>query len=554
MSFSALQSLPTCRRRRQRRWRSAAPGFTYGNSLIHSQTLNSRGLPNRIRDRTSGNVSRLDYSYSYDKHANITSIVDGVDANENRALQYDARDRMTVATAANIYGEEIYDYDVLDNVRRMAAYPNGMGGYVQDYRYQYNANQRLTRIDNETGVQQWGFTHNGLGETLTRAGHSRNWSYQWNAAGRMTQGHLVYGGSTWETYVYDAHGHRTRATRNTGTTRHQIYSRAGQLLYVEDTRDNQRIDYIHLGGKLVAQRSRPLYSSTATVTYHHTDAIQSANVETNTAGNQTERTIRMPYGAPYDGLYREGPGFAGHVTDTQTNLTYMQQRYYDPVALRFLSPDPVDVSGTDGSNFNRYWYANDNPYKYRDPDGRFVQLIWGAVAGAAVEVFVQTAIEGRSVSEIDVSNVVVAAGAGAVTGGVASASALAAARGTVSVGTAVARTSATAGAMGTVGSVAEDIANGESPSATKAVVEGTAAALGGAAGSRLTLAPLATLESMSAKGGMAAAVADTTRSGIGGSTKSVTSASTSAIGGKVGEAANTTIEATKTKLQDEYNR
>ena len=48
----------------------------------------------------------------------------------------------------------------------------------------------------------------------------------------------------------------------------------------------------------------------------------------------------------------------------------MQQRYYDPVALRFLSPDPVDVSTTDGSNFNRYWYANNNPYRFIDPDGR----------------------------------------------------------------------------------------------------------------------------------------------------------------------------------------
>jgi len=41
------------------------------------------------------------------------------------------------------------------------------------------------------------------------------------------------------------------------------------------------------------------------------------------------------------------------------------------VALRFLSPDPVDVSASDGANFNRYWYANNNPYRYRDPDGRF---------------------------------------------------------------------------------------------------------------------------------------------------------------------------------------
>jgi RHS repeat-associated protein len=304
------------------------------------------------------------------EHGNITSIVDGVNGNENRTLTYDARDRMSGAVAPNIYGQEVTEYDVLDNVRRLAGVPNGSGGYGQDYRYQYTASQRLDRIDDPQGALQWDFEHNGFGETTARSGHSRNWYYQWNAAGRMTRADRYYAGNTWETYVYDAHGHRTRSSRHDGSTRYQVYSRAGQLLYTEDTKDNQRIDYIHLGGKLIAQRSRPLNTSTATTTYHHTDHIQSATIETNTAGTQTQRTVRTPYGSPYNGIYREGPGYAGHVTDTQTNLTYMQQRYYDPVALRFLSPDPVDVSASDGGNFNRYWYANNNPYRYRDPDGR----------------------------------------------------------------------------------------------------------------------------------------------------------------------------------------
>jgi RHS repeat-associated protein len=379
-------------------------GFNYGNGLIHSRSLNTRGLPQRIRDRTSANLSRLDYSYGYDKHGNITSIVDGVNGNENRTLTYDARDRMSSATAPNIAGEEVAEYDVLDNVRRLASTPNGSGGYVQDYRYQYTpTTRRLDRIDDPQGALQWNFEHNGFGETTARADHSTNWSYQWNAAGRMTQASrtgaaqpytplatsLFADGfepfetiTTTETYVYDAHGHRTRSSRSDGSTRYQVYSRAGQLLYTEDTKDNQRIDYIHQGGKLIAQRSRPLYSSTATVTYHHTDAIQSATIETNTAGTQTQRTVRTPYGSPYNGIYREGPGYAGHVTDTQTNLTYMQQRYYDPVALRFLSPDPVDVSAVNGGNFNRYWYANNNPYRYVDPDGQFALNGIGAIVGA----------------------------------------------------------------------------------------------------------------------------------------------------------------------------
>jgi uncharacterized protein RhaS with RHS repeats len=46
----------------------------------------------------------------------------------------------------------------------------------------------------------------------------------------------------------------------------------------------------------------------------------------------------------------------------------MQARYYDPVIGRFYSNDPVGFSNV--HNFNRYAYANNNPYRYVDPDGR----------------------------------------------------------------------------------------------------------------------------------------------------------------------------------------
>jgi uncharacterized protein RhaS with RHS repeats len=46
----------------------------------------------------------------------------------------------------------------------------------------------------------------------------------------------------------------------------------------------------------------------------------------------------------------------------------MQARYYDPVIGRFYSNDPVGFR--DVHSFNRYAYANNNPYKYVDPDGR----------------------------------------------------------------------------------------------------------------------------------------------------------------------------------------
>jgi len=46
----------------------------------------------------------------------------------------------------------------------------------------------------------------------------------------------------------------------------------------------------------------------------------------------------------------------------------MQARYYDPVIGRFYSNDPIGFRGV--HSFNRYANANNNPYKYTDPDGR----------------------------------------------------------------------------------------------------------------------------------------------------------------------------------------
>jgi RHS repeat-associated protein len=63
-------------------------------------------------------------------------------------------------------------------------------------------------------------------------------------------------------------------------------------------------------------------------------------------------------------------GFTGHVNDPQTDLVYMQQRYYDPIAGRFLSVDPVVTDARSGNSFNRYTYAHNSPYRYIDPDGR----------------------------------------------------------------------------------------------------------------------------------------------------------------------------------------
>jgi RHS repeat-associated protein len=65
------------------------------------------------------------------------------------------------------------------------------------------------------------------------------------------------------------------------------------------------------------------------------------------------------------------------VNDADTGLVYMQQRYYDPIAGRFLSVDPIVTDANTGKGFNLYEYANSNPYRFTDPDGRDTLVLQG---------------------------------------------------------------------------------------------------------------------------------------------------------------------------------
>jgi len=134
--------------------------------------------------------------------------------------------------------------------------------------------------------------------------------------------------------------------------------------------------YIYLGGKQIAE----VVVGGATQ-YVHTDALGSPVAHTNTSGALLNRTRYEAYGFTAAGT-KPGPntssiGFTGHVNDPETDLVYMQQRYYDPIAGRFLSVDPVVTDASTGNSFDRYSYVGNNPYSRVDPDGMRCETIEG---------------------------------------------------------------------------------------------------------------------------------------------------------------------------------
>ncbi|WP_151421700.1 RHS repeat-associated core domain-containing protein [Xanthomonas citri] len=321
----------------------AARQFTYGNGISHSLVLNARQMPQQVRD---ANVASLEYQY--DANGNVTTILDQqMGSVYNRHMGYDGLDRLIEAGSWRFGGDawNRYTYDVLDNI--LTAQLPG----VNEKNYWYDAKNRLTSVFNNSGATTIGLSYDPQGNLKNKNGQVYTFDY----------GNRLRDVTGKESYAYDAYGRRTVAGRPTTLTP-QVYTQAGQLFYTEAS-GKGGVEYVYLNGSLLATRNA------GAIKFQHTDALGSPIAVTDAASQVVERTDYQPYGSPI-GKTVDGIGYTGHAMDGATGLTYMQQRYYDQDLGRFLSVDPVAADSVTAVNFNRYWYANNNPYRFTDPDGR----------------------------------------------------------------------------------------------------------------------------------------------------------------------------------------
>lgn len=116
-----------------------------------------------------------------------------------------------------------------------------------------------------------------------------------------------------------------------------------------------------------------LHPSGETITYLHNDLLGSPIAATDANGGLIWREDYAPYGERTEKDVESATNrqfFAGKPLDKETGLSYVNARYYDPHSGRFMAIDPVGFGEPNIHSFNRYAYANNNPYRYIDPDGR----------------------------------------------------------------------------------------------------------------------------------------------------------------------------------------
>lgn len=107
------------------------------------------------------------------------------------------------------------------------------------------------------------------------------------------------------------------------------------------------------------------------VTYLHNDVTSSAVAATNESAQVLWNENYRPYGQRMNrelGATFNRQFFHGKPEDS-SGLQYFGARYYDPVLGRFMGADPMGYTEGDWHGFNRYAFANNNPYRYTDPDG-----------------------------------------------------------------------------------------------------------------------------------------------------------------------------------------
>jgi len=237
--------------------------FTYGNGIVHTMTQNARQLPGHVVN--SGGV--IDYTYSYDKNANVQQITDAITANNTRVMTYDGLDRLTSTLSAAFGGNGnlTYTYDVLDNL--LTAKLTG----VKQYNYGYHlATNRLTSITNDSGSSIFGFSYDLQGNVSSKNAQGFTFDY----GNRLRQSEL--NGSVVEKYEYDAHGRRVNAWSPTLGNIRSVYGNDGVLRHQIDERTGKAIDYIYLGGSLIARVSNNVAPGAPYLTTDPTGTIPSA--------------------------------------------------------------------------------------------------------------------------------------------------------------------------------------------------------------------------------------------------------------------------------------
>ena len=203
-----------------------------------------------------------------------------------------------------------------------------MGAELDSVSYAYNnANwgDLLTSYDGKT------ITYDAIGNPLTYDG----WSFTW-AQGRQLAA-MTKGATTW-TYTYDVNGLRTRRTN--GVTTYKYTYHGTQLTHMACGNDSLHFYYDAMGRPFSVEYRGVCYFYVTNLQGDVVAILNSTGVQVVGYTYDAWGNILAVAGSMDETLGQLNPlRYRGYVYDNETELYYLQSRYYNPEVRRFLNAD-----------------------------------------------------------------------------------------------------------------------------------------------------------------------------------------------------------------------
>ncbi|MFJ6822974.1 polymorphic toxin-type HINT domain-containing protein [Streptomyces niveus] len=343
--------------------------------------------------------------YSYDQAGNVLSISDTAGlSSDTQCFSYDSTQRLaeawtpaatgTAAEGSGTVGGQLqgktptacsaapgerplggpaaywksYSVDAIGNRTKEVVHDTGLNAAKDTTRtYTYGEGpagpHALTKVVDQTptGDRQSTFTYDAAGNTTGRTIGGDTQTLRWNDSGELVNTTEANGKET--TYLYDAGGNRVVRRDASATT---VYLPGMELSLPKGGTKVEATRYYSFAGQTVAVRQ-----DGGGLSYLVSDHQGTSSLAIDATTNAVSQRRFDPFGAARgeaSGSWPGEKGFVGGTIDTQSGLTHLGAREYDPALGKFMSVDPV-IDYTQPEQMNAYAYAHNSPVTQSDPTG-----------------------------------------------------------------------------------------------------------------------------------------------------------------------------------------
>ncbi|WP_341962164.1 RHS repeat-associated core domain-containing protein [Pseudomonas sp. RC10] len=377
---------------------------TAGNGIV--TTLDYDSVDGRLRNLRTDNGRLQDLDYRYDPVGNVVSIEDRAQptryfANQQveplRTFVYDSLSQLIEATgyesstankgptgqsfatadALSNYTQR-YEYDAGGNLQKLIH--SGTRHHTHHFAIAQFSNRSLLQTGPHLPTEEQiaaGFDANGNLRELS-PGQALSWTPR-NQLSEVTPVERETGANDQEIYQYDAAGKRVRKVRFT-LTKALIHLSEVRYLPGLEIRSRETGEVLHLLTVIAGhnpirvlhwEAGQPAEVDHPLIRFNVVDPIGSCTLVLDQGGKLISQEVYHPYGetawfagrSKVDAVYRT-VRYSGKERDA-TGLYDYGVRYYAPVLMRWLNPDPAgDIDG-----LNRYAFVTANPVSGYDSNG-----------------------------------------------------------------------------------------------------------------------------------------------------------------------------------------